>query len=410
MTLYWREAMHSSSPQTGQSIALAALIGLSMMLVAGSLVLADDGFVPDWQPRTNGVYAVRQVITGTGPDLDLFDLRTGESSTIAATEAHEGPADIDGDWVVWIENSFPWSPVDCTNRIMAKGIGSNDTITLAEDLLGPTAPRVSGNLVVWGSLLGSCPTESEPATFLNLSSLTIYDLNEMAIVERTGSFPGNIISVAIDGANIIWTQRSDLQRLASGDIFHVQIGADAPPVELGRAVEGSYDVSGDTVVYVDGRNQLKVVDLASGESNVLDQATAGEDLRSPPKARYATTDGEYVVWEQVTNDGGWQLRAYSLEPDEHYVLEDSEWPHQPHLRDGTLVWQSGDDRSGFGIRSASVNEFERLHHTQTGSDWREMLLWGGVAIFLVLLAAFAFRRFRQRPNSRPAVASSEWSD
>ncbi len=392
----------SRAPKSNPTI-VAVLVSLWTLLASQGIAIADDRFVPDWQPRTNGVYAVRQVATDTGPDLDLLNLMTGESSGFATSEAQEGPADIDGEWVVWVENSFPYSRLDCTNRLLAKRIDSSDTFTMAENLLGPTAPRISGNLVVWGSLEGDCPTDSSPASVSGESSLTTFDLDEKLIVATLGPFRGHVVSVAIDGSNIIWSQRSDLRGLTSGDIMYVQIGSDAPPARLGRALEGSYDVSGNTLVYADTRNQLTVVDLASGDTTILDEATSGGDLRSPPKIRYSTIDGSHIAWDQLTNSGGWELRAYSLETDRHYVVDTSEWPHQPHLQAGTLVWQSGSDRDGYGVRSASVDDFEQLNKIETRNVTREILVWSGIALGAMAMAYMIWRQLGQHQKRAQSV-------
>ena len=197
-------------------LPVAGFLVLALLLGFQSIARADSYDVPNWQPRTNGEYALLQSPGSPGTNLDLFDLQTGETSTAVSIERQNGTAEINGPWVAWSENDNRVNQFRCSSNIVAQNIESGETITIAERLIAPTGPRISGNLVGWVALVGPCPSEDGNIPVPDESSVTVVDLETLETVAILGPFPGQVTSLAIDGDDIIW-----LHRPCSGVAFRV---------------------------------------------------------------------------------------------------------------------------------------------------------------------------------------------
>ncbi len=354
---------------------------LLALAAAPAAVLADEDSRPDWQPRTNGQYAVRQSLTNT-TDVELVDLGIGDTRPVGATAAWEGAADIAKDWVVWREDQS-LERYTCDSRILATDLESRTPIVVAEGLRSPTAPRLSGDLVVWGSYTGRCASDGVPWD-LGDYVLTVFDLNQMERVATLGPYSGFVSNPAIDGNGLLWTQHATLQRSSNGQLLYAEIGSEEAPAMIAVARNGLYDLSENSIVYVDQSNQLTVFDITTRETTIIDSGPI----------RQVSTDGDLVVWDVQTDFEAWELHGYTLEAGRHFDLASGSAPHQPNLGAGTLVWQSEAGRGLFGIRSASTSEFEQLHSSQHRNIVHEYLLWSGLAVEIVGLTVIVLRHAR----------------
>ena len=371
----------------------AGVFGVTLLLALQFAAFADDYSAPSWLPRTNGHLYVRQIFTpvidgvSNGSDLVIVDIESGMSRTLAATPVHDGPADIDDDWVVWKEDVLTDAQFPCTSSIFAADLDTLTPISLAEGLILPSAPRISDGVVVWGALTGRCApggSAENPGDY----ALFIFDLNSSESITTIDPFTGFANAPEIDGDHIVWAESETGGVDSDRRLMSLRIGSDEPPVEHDIISWNSfYAVSGERIAYVNQQGRLVILDTATGGTRFIDDH----------HAMRLSFDGDILVWEAWVGSRSWELHGYSLSKNERYVLDSGIVGFHPHLAAGTLVWESGDESTGYDIRSATVEEFEQLHERQTQNERRKLLLWGAIAVTLGLGSVLLLRRVRSGP-------------
>ncbi len=363
---------------------IAPIWAMLFTLLAQPTAGAEDRFWPDWQPRTDSTYVVRQVLSpiSSAMDVEVIDIETGEVSTLASTSAWEGSADIDGGWVVWLERPDA-TRHSCDVRIMAQALDAAEPVVIAGGLIEPTAPRISGRKVVWGSYEGRCSQDSAIPSRTGQFSLAVFDLGTMKQVEQLGPWDGSVFTPALYDDHLVWAQRPGGWGPTTGKLFSYRLGSETVPREVGIALEDNYDVSDNAIAYVDNSEQLVIVSV----DGINTRIAANGQISHP------TIDGRYVAWDAYAEG---QMRLYGLDmaTGQRFDLDGGEFAHQPHLRNNVLVWQAESVlRGGVTIRTATIEDFEQLHRERTRDEWTELLLWGGIAL-IALVAVGALWRYR----------------
>ncbi|MFI6611992.1 M4 family metallopeptidase [Streptomyces sp. NPDC050507] len=255
-----------------------------------------------------------------------------DSRTVLSGVQPSGAPDVDGKrWVIGETD-----PVTGDPQIRVGTLGSTRTRVISEPVtgsrtvngvIGNTAPRISGDTVVWTRL-----TRVNPY-WVNADVVRgSFDGGTVTDLHPGGGMQGN---ADVSGDTFVWSGDEPLGGTGDHNDLFVKSG-DAPVTNLTPElrVQGYFPrISGDMIAYIhvagsfNGRNAA-TYDLSTDRRTIL---PAGKDPSGNPMA-YAVqvdTNGTRVVWSETDFDEDLQLRSADADGGDDRVLVPQGSPDTP---------------------------------------------------------------------------------
>jgi hypothetical protein len=324
-----------------------------------SLFFAPDDRQPSWQPAQGPVpepredgplgqielgrleprsYYVRLSARSTeGLDFeDVVRVSLNAPRRLSSTVFSQTP-DIDGDFVVW--DGFP--SLGQSREVFLYDLGADVEWQLTDDADEDSNARVSGNVVVWRSLLADghkairvC--ELDPATG---------DCPVILVAEGTGAKQ----EPAVDGRRLVWVDRPVSPGALDLYFCEIEDGAcPSRPLVLDINWLARPDIEGDFVVWDDFQDgsvprDIFLYDLSDGTQHVI-AANPSLEYRYPRLA-----DG-LLAWDVYDNDELHGVRYCDLDPTTlacpEKALATGPDGQDPAVSARRIVWEDIEEPSG----------------------------------------------------------------
>ncbi|MFE5915099.1 M4 family metallopeptidase [Streptomyces wedmorensis] len=284
-----------------------------------------------------------------------------DSRTLLSGIRPSGAPDVDGRrWVIGEVD-----PVTGAPQIRVGTAGGKETRIISEPVtgsqtengvIGNTAPRISGDTVVWTRLTRISPY------WVNADVVRgSFDGGPVADLHPGGGMQGN---ADVSGETVVWSGDEPLGGTGDHNDLFVKAG-DAPVRNLTPELktQGYFPrVSGDMIAYIhvagglNGRNAA-TYDMSSGTRTVL---PAGKDLAGNT-LKYAVqvdTNGSRVVWSETNFDEDLQLRSARTDGSDDHVLVPQGAPDTPFAPEITVndKWLAYSDYRGYYAPESSTDD------------------------------------------------------
>ncbi len=241
-------------------------------------------------------------------------------------------------------------------------------------------PKISGNRAVWITDGGSC----QQCTQIHMYNFN--SLEETVLVEDS-----NIVTVAIDGDDVVWGN-DRIGQTPRNQLKHMSILSGVADLNLPLRMQAyTLDISNRKIVYADTTPsnlngwEIFLYDLNASTGQLRQLTAASGDQRNP------SIDGNLIVWEDYTN-GTPSIILYDLNggSPQPVTTGSSSGLSNPHVRNGHVVWQ--EHRNGNfdvalckternGLSGGCFSTDEKIYLTSDAVNQFSPKLSNGVAVW-----------------------------